>query len=45
VAGFSIAFNPTDEHVKSSADVSIETKDLRDILPYFISSFRTRNIS
>ena len=35
-AGFSIAFNSHDERVKNSADVSIESKDLRDILPYFI---------
>lgn len=33
--GFSIAFNSKDERVKKSADVTIENKDLRTILPYF----------
>jgi phosphoserine phosphatase len=35
VVGFSIAFNSRDERVKKSADVSIESKDLRTILPHF----------
>ena len=44
VAGFSIAFNSRDERVKNSADVSIESNDLRDILPHFISSLKTRSV-
>ena len=36
-AGFSIAFNSRDEQVKKCADVSIASKDLREILPYFVS--------
>ena len=36
-AGFSIAFNSKDKRVNQTADVSIESDDLRDILPYFIS--------
>ena len=36
-AGFSIAFNSKDKRVNKTADVSIESSDLRDILPYFIS--------
>jgi phosphoserine phosphatase len=35
MAGFSIAFNSRDERVMKSADVSIESKDLRMILPHF----------
>ncbi len=35
-AGFSIAFNSKDTRVNNIADVSIESNDLRDILPYFI---------
>jgi phosphoserine phosphatase len=35
-AGFSIAFNSGNERVKESATVSIEKKDLRKILRYFI---------
>lgn len=34
-AGLSIAFNATDEGVKEAADVVVEHKDLRKILPYF----------
>jgi len=34
-AGFSIAFNAEDEGVKGAADVVVEDKDLRKILPYF----------
>ena len=37
LAGFSIAFNSKDKRVNDIADVSIESDDLRDILPYFIS--------
>jgi len=33
--GFSIAFNSRDERVMKSADISIESKDLRTILPHF----------
>ena len=44
VAGFSIAFNSRDERVRKSADVSIESKDLRTILPYFISFFNCPNL-
>ena len=36
-AGFSIAFNSKDKRVNQTADVSVESDDLRDILPYFIS--------
>ena len=36
LAGFSIAFNSKDRQVRNIADVSIESNDLRDILPYFI---------
>jgi len=36
-AGLSIAFNSRDERVMKSADVSIESKDLRMILPHFNS--------
>jgi len=35
MVGFSIAFNSRDERVKKSADISIESKDLRTILPHF----------
>lgn len=34
-AGLSIAFNASDERVKEAADVVVECKDLRKILPYF----------
>ena len=37
LAGFSIAFNSKDKRVKKIADISIDSTDLRDILPYFIS--------
>ena len=37
LAGFSIAFNSKDERVNNIADVTIESNDLRDILPFFIS--------
>jgi phosphoserine phosphatase len=37
LAGFSIAFNSKDKRVNNIADVSIESNDLRDILPHFIS--------
>ena len=36
LAGFSIAFNSKDRRVKNIADISIESNDLRDILPYFV---------
>ncbi len=36
LAGFSIAFNSNDKRVRNIADVSIESEDLRDILPYFV---------
>jgi phosphoserine phosphatase len=36
LAGFSIAFNSKNTRVNSRADVSIESNDLRDILPHFI---------
>jgi phosphoserine phosphatase len=36
LAGFSIAFNSNDKRVNNIADVSIESEDLRDILPYFV---------
>ncbi len=34
-AGLSIAFNASDERVKEAADVVVEYKDLKKILPYF----------
>lgn len=37
LAGFSIAFNSKDKRVKNIADVSIDSTDLCDILPYFLS--------
>lgn len=39
-AGFSIAFNTNDKQVREAADVVVEGKDLRKILPYFISNGR-----
>ena len=36
LAGFSIAFNSKDRRVKKIADVTIDSNDLRDILPYLI---------
>jgi len=35
-AGFSIAFNTNNEQVREAADVVVEDKDLKGILPYFI---------
>ena len=32
---FSIAFNPVDKRVSDAASVTVDSKDLRDILPYF----------
>ncbi|NHJ33693.1 MAG: HAD-IB family phosphatase [Asgard group archaeon] len=37
LAGFSIAFNSKDKRVNNIADVSVESNDLRDVLPHFIS--------
>jgi len=34
-AGFSIAFNTKNEQVRQAADVVVEGKDLKEILPYF----------
>lgn len=36
LAGFSIAFNSKDKRVNNTADVSIKSNDLRDLLPFFI---------
>lgn len=36
-SGFSIAFNSSDQRVVSAANVSIQSNNLRDILPYFIT--------
>jgi phosphoserine phosphatase len=36
---FSIAFNSRDKRVRNSADVSIESNDLRDLLSYFTSIY------
>jgi len=33
--GFSIAFNTNNEQVREAADVIVEDKDLKEILPYF----------
>lgn len=33
VAGFSIAFNASDEIVRKSADITVENKDLRELIP------------
>ena len=35
VSAFSIAFNPVDPSVSDAASVTVESKDLRSILPYF----------
>ena len=35
-AGFSIAFNTNDKRVRNAADVAVEGKDLKNILPYLI---------
>ena len=35
-AGFSIAFNSEDDKVRKNAIVSIDSKDLREILPYLV---------
>jgi phosphoserine phosphatase len=35
LAGFSVAFNSKDSRVKNIADVSIDSNDLREILPHF----------
>lgn len=37
ICAFSIAFNPETEMVSQAATMTIESKDLRDILPYFES--------
>jgi len=34
IAGFSIAFNSDNDEVKGAADISIDKKDLREIIPY-----------
>lgn len=36
-SGFSIAFNSSDKRVVSAANVSIQSNNLRDILPYFMT--------
>ncbi len=33
---FSIAFNPVDRSVEKSADIAINSNDLRDVLPYIL---------
>ncbi len=38
--GVSIAFNSDEKEVRESADVVIENKDLREILPYLVSDSR-----
>ncbi len=35
VSAFSIAFNPVDQIVSDAASVTVDSKDLRNILPYF----------
>ncbi|MFX1559824.1 MAG: HAD hydrolase family protein [Promethearchaeota archaeon] len=35
ISSFSIAFNPVDKRVSKAASVTIESKDLRSILPHF----------
>ena len=37
LSGLSIAFNPIDEHVKKNADVVVNARDLRDVLPHILS--------
>src|SRR3989344_5720156 len=39
-AGLGIAFNCQHEEVKKAADVVIEKKDLREILPHIINKFK-----
>ena len=36
LSGLSIAFNPIDEHVKKNANIIINSKDIRDILPHIL---------
>jgi phosphoserine phosphatase len=36
MAGLSIAFNTSDDGVRQKADVAIETKDLRKVLPFIL---------
>lgn len=36
LSGLAIAFNPIDEQVKKNADVVINAKDLRELLPYIL---------
>ena len=36
LSGLSIAFNPIDEHVKKSADMVVNAKDLREVLPHIL---------
>ncbi len=36
ISRFSIAFNPDSEHVSKAASITINSKDLRSILPHFI---------
>ena len=35
ISSFSIAFNPVDKNVSDAASVTVESKDLRSILPHF----------
>jgi phosphoserine phosphatase len=35
ISSFSVAFNPVDKRVSDAASVTIESKDLRSILPHF----------
>lgn len=38
ISSFSIAFNPVDKSVSDAASVTVSSKDLRSILPYFTKS-------
>lgn len=40
LSGLSIAFNPIDEHAKKNADVVVNARDLRDVLPYILDQSR-----
>jgi phosphoserine phosphatase len=35
VSAFSVAFNPVDQRVSDAASVTVDSKDLRAILPHF----------
>ncbi len=42
-SGLGIAFNPSDEKIKQAAEVVIEKKDLREIIPHVLSQHKTKS--